>query len=60
MIAKVGQDPLHPGVGRDRHAVLRLDAERKQASRQLEGLVLGLRPAQRNPAVILEVAECFL
>ena len=57
---QIGQDPLDPGAGRDRHAVLALDAERQQAGRDLEGLVLGLRPGQRDPALPLEIAEGFL
>ena len=38
----------------------RLDAEREQPGRQLEDLVLGLRPAQRDPAIALDVAKCLL
>ena len=57
---QVGQDPLDPGAGGDRHPVLALDAERQQSGSDLEGLVLGLRPGQGDPALPLEIAEGFL
>ncbi len=57
---QVGQYPLHPGAGGDGHAIFRPDAEREQPSRQLECLVLGLQPTQRDPAVLLDVTKCLL
>ena len=57
---EIGQDPLDPGAGRDRHAIFLGDAERQQTGRQLESLVLGLRPGQRDPAFTLEIAKGLL
>ena len=49
----VRQDPVEPGVGRDRDPLLRLEAQREQAARQLLGVVVGLLPGQRSPTGVV-------
>jgi hypothetical protein len=53
---EVGEDPFEPGVGEDRHPVLRADAEVDQAGRDRGGPLADLPPGQ--PDRVAGVAGC--